>query len=72
MVRLPPLAASAASLALLALAPALPTVAVASAASGSGRPVPHSSVVKLTEKDFDRRLHDPANGLWLLKFYAPW
>eukprot|EP00586_Coscinodiscus_wailesii_P003666 CAMPEP_0172488576 /NCGR_PEP_ID=MMETSP1066-20121228/18170_1 /TAXON_ID=671091 /ORGANISM="Coscinodiscus wailesii, Strain CCMP2513" /LENGTH=451 /DNA_ID=CAMNT_0013255889 /DNA_START=169 /DNA_END=1524 /DNA_ORIENTATION=+ len=32
----------------------------------------HDSVQKLTEKNFDEALADPANGLWLLKFYAPW
>lgn len=33
---------------------------------------PHSTVIALKEKDFDDHLNDPANGLWLLKFYAPW
>mmetsp|Transcript_46 Transcript_46/g.111 ORF Transcript_46/g.111 Transcript_46/m.111 type:complete len:491 (-) Transcript_46:413-1885(-) len=33
---------------------------------------PHSSVITLGEKNFDDHLNDPANGLWLLKFYAPW
>ena len=33
---------------------------------------PHSTVVKLNESNFDDHLNDPANGLWLLKFYAPW
>ena len=33
---------------------------------------PHATVVKLRTKDFDDHLKDPANGLWLLKFYAPW
>ncbi|KAL7538139.1 hypothetical protein ACHAWF_006007 [Thalassiosira exigua] len=43
--------------------------AVAEAASMG---VPHSTVVKLHEKNFDVQLSDPANGLWLIKFYAPW
>mmetsp|Transcript_35325 Transcript_35325/g.63639 ORF Transcript_35325/g.63639 Transcript_35325/m.63639 type:complete len:466 (+) Transcript_35325:259-1656(+) len=33
---------------------------------------PHSTVIILKEKNFDDHLNDPANGLWLLKFYAPW
>lgn len=33
---------------------------------------PHSTVITLKEKNFDDHLNDPANGLWLLKFYAPW
>ena len=33
---------------------------------------PHATVVTLRTKDFDDHLKDPANGLWLLKFYAPW
>lgn len=33
---------------------------------------PHSSVQTLTTENFDEALNDPANGLWLLKFYAPW
>ena len=33
---------------------------------------PHSTVIHLKDKDFDAHLNDPANGLWLLKFYAPW
>ncbi len=33
---------------------------------------PHSAVITLTAKNFDDYLADPANGLWLLKFYAPW
>ena len=33
---------------------------------------PHSTVINLKDKDFDAHLNDPANGLWLLKFYAPW
>jgi hypothetical protein len=31
---------------------------------------PHSTVQVLTEKNFDDALNDPANGLWLLKFYG--
>jgi len=33
---------------------------------------PHSTVQTLTKENFDEALNDPANGLWLLKFYAPW
>lgn len=33
---------------------------------------PHSTVQTLTKDNFDEALNDPANGLWLLKFYAPW
>jgi len=33
---------------------------------------PHSTVQILTEDNVDDALNDPANGLWLLKFYAPW
>ena len=31
-----------------------------------------SAVVDLTASTFDAALADPANDLWLLKFYAPW
>jgi len=33
---------------------------------------PHSKVINLKNDNFDDHLNDPANGLWLLKFYAPW
>jgi protein disulfide-isomerase-like protein len=33
---------------------------------------PHSTVITLTATNFDEHIKDPANGLWLLKFYAPW
>jgi protein disulfide-isomerase-like protein len=33
---------------------------------------PHSTVITLTANTFDDHINDPANGLWLLKFYAPW
>jgi hypothetical protein len=33
---------------------------------------PHTSVVELTTSNFQTMLEDPANGLFLLKFYAPW
>ena len=33
---------------------------------------PHSTVITLTATTFDEHINDPANGLWLLKFYAPW
>ena len=31
---------------------------------------PHSTVQILTEANFDDAINDPANGLWLLKFYG--
>jgi hypothetical protein len=31
---------------------------------------PHSTVQTLTKHNFDEALNDPANGLWLLKFYG--
>ena len=31
---------------------------------------PHTTVQALTETNFDQALNDPANGLWLLKFYG--
>lgn len=33
---------------------------------------PHTTVQTLTTHNFQRALEDPANGLWFLKFYAPW
>jgi len=33
---------------------------------------PHSTVLQLTSSNFDTYIQDPANGLWLLDFYAPW
>ena len=33
---------------------------------------PHSTVIPLTSKNFDKYIEDPANGFWLIKFYAPW
>jgi hypothetical protein len=33
---------------------------------------PHSTVLHLTSSNFDDYIQDPANGLWLLDFYAPW
>lgn len=33
---------------------------------------PHATVQTLTALNFQRALEDPANGLWFLKFYAPW
>lgn len=31
---------------------------------------PHSTVQTLTKENFEKALNDPANGLWLLKFYG--
>lgn len=36
------------------------------------RATPHSTVQELTMSNIDGSLADPANGLWFLKFYAPW
>ena len=33
---------------------------------------PHDSVVVMTTQNFSTLLEDPANGLFLIKFYAPW
>jgi len=33
---------------------------------------PHDSVQILTNDNVEAALNDPANGLWMLKFYAPW
>jgi len=33
---------------------------------------PHDTVIPLTDENFESHLNDPSNGLWLLKFYAPW
>ena len=41
-------------------------------ASAADIGTPHSSVIDLTSDNFDAHLSDPANGLWFLKFYAPW
>jgi hypothetical protein len=51
-------------------------VVVLLAARAAGTEVagrPHSSVVKLTSENYDEYVTgDDANGLWFLKFYAPW
>mmetsp|Transcript_28290 Transcript_28290/g.41056 ORF Transcript_28290/g.41056 Transcript_28290/m.41056 type:complete len:482 (+) Transcript_28290:104-1549(+) len=44
--------------------------AVSTRASEIG--VPHDTVIDLTDETFDSHMNDPANGLWFLKFYAPW
>lgn len=46
----------------------LPFLLLTSVAGGQ----PQSSVVVLTTSNFQDMLEDPANGLFLLKFYAPW
>jgi hypothetical protein len=50
--------------------------AAAAAAAASAVVVigePHSAVVRLTNENFDEYVtNDPANGLWFVKFYAPW
>jgi len=33
---------------------------------------PYKTVQVLTDLNFDSSINDPANGFWLLKFYAPW
>jgi len=45
-----------------------PTRMVSAAEIGTA----HSTVIDLTADNFDEHLSDPANGLWFLKFYAPW
>jgi len=42
------------------------------ATSDEGAGTVHSTVQILTERTFDDALSDAANGLWFLKFYAPW
>lgn len=32
----------------------------------------HTTVQVITQSNWNEVLNDPANGLWLLKFYAPW
>jgi hypothetical protein len=32
----------------------------------------HDAVVVLDAQSFPQAIKDPANPLWLLKFYAPW
>jgi len=49
---------------------ALIPVVVRAEAIETGKP--HSTVQILTDDNVDDALNDPANGLWLLKFYAPW
>ncbi len=40
---------------------------------GLEKGTPHGTVIDLTDETFDDLVTtDPANGLWLLKFYAPW
>ena len=40
---------------------------------GIEKGTPHDKVIDLTDETFDDIVTtDPANGLWLLKFYAPW
>lgn len=39
---------------------------------GMASGTPHGQVVTLTESNFEDAISDPANGLWFLKFYAPW
>ena len=45
-------------------------VAVVAAATDIVTGKPHTTVQVLTETNFDEALNDPANGLWLLKFYG--
>jgi hypothetical protein len=33
---------------------------------------PHDSVMTMTTQNFSSMLEDPANGLFLIKFFAPW
>jgi hypothetical protein len=44
-----------------------------SATYGIEKGAPHGTVIDLKDETFDDLVtSDPANGLWLLKFYAPW
>jgi hypothetical protein len=49
-------------------------LSIASIANATSTPTttgkPHSTVQTLTTKNFNQALEDPANGLWLLKFYG--
>ena len=50
----------------------LTTFLIISAVQAADIGKPHSTVITLKDNNFDEYLNDPANGLWLLKFYAPW
>ena len=50
----------------------LPAVTAIAAVGAAEIGKPHSTVIVLNGKNFDDHLNDSANGLWLLKFYAPW
>ena len=50
----------------------LTTFLIISAVQAADIGKPHSTVITLKDNNFDEHLNDPANGLWLLKFYAPW
>ena len=54
----------------LSLAAAMLLLTVSSSALETG--TPHSTVQPLTKEHFRQAIEDPANGLWFLKFYAPW
>lgn len=55
---------------MMKLFPLLASLLTTTTAAEIGKP--HSTVITLTATNFDEHLNDPANGLWLLKFYAPW
>jgi thiol-disulfide isomerase/thioredoxin len=48
----------------------LATIIVIRAVEAFGKA--HSTVQTLTKDNFQIALEDPSNGLWFLKFYAPW
>ncbi len=79
LVIFPVAAAAAATAHTLVVVSAISALALAAAESSAegggdsnGGGTPHDSVQTLTGTTFDTALNDPANGLWFLKFYAPW
>jgi hypothetical protein len=52
------------------LAAAAATLFLLAGTIGAG--TPHKTVQVLTDINFESSINDPANGFWLLKFYAPW
>jgi protein disulfide-isomerase A1 len=55
---------------MMKLFPLLASLLTTTTAAEIGKP--HSTVITITATKFYDNLKDPANGLWLLKFYAPW
>jgi hypothetical protein len=57
---------------LILLVIAIASCSIVGAANNEKIGKPHSTVLQLTSNNFDDYIQDPANGLWLLDFYAPW